>query len=101
MNKDFPNYIQKTPFDCGLTCVKIIAKHYGKIIDVSDFNSDISKKGMSIYDLCTISEEIGFKSNAYEISLNQLLTLEKPIVLHWNKNHYVVLYKGECKYNLV
>ncbi len=93
MDNDFPNYIQKSPVSCGLFCLKIISKHYQKIVDISHYSKRLEKKGLSIFDLCEIAEEIGFKTNAYELTYNDLKSIKHPLILHWNKNHYVVLYE--------
>ena len=34
MHKSFPFYKQADSKDCGPTCLKIIAKHYGKILNI-------------------------------------------------------------------
>lgn len=93
MIKTFPHYPQQNSFTCGLTCIKIIAKYYKKIIDISPYYRELTSKGFSVYDLCQTAENIGFRSAAYSISLNDVKSLNKPVIIHWNKNHYVVLYK--------
>jgi len=40
-----------------------------------------------------ITEYIGFRTNGVKISLTQLLEAPLPCILHWNQNHFVVLYK--------
>tara|TARA_B110000285_G_scaffold163497_1_gene182627 strand:- start:3065 stop:4429 length:1365 start_codon:yes stop_codon:yes gene_type:complete len=93
MIKTFPNYKQFSNVTCGITCIKIIAKYYKKIIDVSTFYKRVTDKGLSIYDLCEISEELGLRSTTFELKINDLHSFEKPLIIHWNSNHYVVLYK--------
>lgn len=93
MINTFPHYPQQNSFTCGLTCIKIIAKYYKKIINISPYYKNLTSKGFSVYDLCQTAENIGFRSAAYSVSLNDLKSLNKPVIIHWNKNHYVVLYK--------
>lgn len=93
MINTFPNYPQQNSLTCGLTCIKIIAKYHKKIIDISPYYKNLTSKGFSVYDLCQTAENIGFRSAAYSISLNDVKSLNKPVIIHWNKNHYVVLYK--------
>jgi len=113
MTKSFPHYPQQNSLTCGLTCIKIIAKHNKKIIDISTYYKNLSPKGLSIYDICKIAEDIGFRAHAYNIALEDIKSIQKPIIIHWNDNHYVVLYKikkdvfyisdpakGLLKYNL-
>ncbi|GGF28121.1 peptidase domain-containing ABC transporter [Flavobacterium limi] len=93
MINTFPHYPQQNSFTCGLTCIKIIAKYYKKIIDITPYYKDLTSKGYSVYDLCRTAENIGFRSAAYSVSVNDLKSLDKPVIIHWNKNHYAVLYK--------
>ena len=93
MTKSFPNFIQRGQSSCGLACIKIIAKHYGKIIDMSAYHVNMTDKGVSIYDLCEMSENIGFRASAYDLKPIELEVIKKPLIIHWKENHFVVLYK--------
>jgi len=93
MIKSFPNYRQKNQLSCGLTCLKIISKYHNKIIDIAFYYNRLTPKGLSLYDLCEIAEDIGFRAYAYELKIKDLEAIKKPTLIHWNKNHYVVLYK--------
>lgn len=93
MINTFPYYPQQNSYTCGLTCIKIIAKYYKKIIDVSPYYKDLTPKGLSVYDLCQTAESIGFRSAAYNVKIDQIKSLNKPVIVHWSNNHYVVLYK--------
>jgi len=93
MINTFPHYSQQNSLTCGLTCIKIVAKHYKKIIDISPYYKNLTSKGFSVYDLCKAAETIGFRSAAYNVSIDDLKSFDKPIIIHWKKNHYAVLYK--------
>ena len=93
MNR-FPNYIQKDTKDCGPTCLKIIAKHYNKNLNIQALRelSETTREGSNLLKLSEGAEIIGFRSLGVKISLLKLIEAPLPCVLHWNKNHYVVLY---------
>ena len=93
--KKFPNYKQAETKDCGPTCIKIIAKHYGKSISLEQIRnlSETQREGTSLLHLSHASEKIGFRSLSIKTSLNELRELPLPCILFWNKSHYVVLYK--------
>jgi len=95
MRFKFPFYKQPDAKDCGPTCLKIIAKHYKKAISIQQLRSysETTRSGSSLLGISEAAEKIGFRSLGVKISLNQLLEAPLPCVLHWNKNHYVVLYK--------
>lgn len=91
----FPHYKQSDAKDCGPTCLKILAKHYGKSLSVQSLReiSETTRVGSSLLGLSEAAEYIGFRSLGIKINLEKLLEAPLPCVLHWNKNHYVVLYK--------
>jgi len=93
--KSFPHYKQPDAKDCGSTCVKIIAKYYGKTISTEYLRtlSETTRVGSSLLGLSNASEKIGLRSLGVKISIQDLLEAPLPCILHWNNNHYVVLYK--------
>lgn len=94
LNK-FPNYKQTEAKDCGPTCIKILAKYYGKLINTQELRklSETTREGSSLLGLSDAVESVGFKSLGIKLSFNKLLEAPLPCIVHWNKNHYVVLYK--------
>ena len=50
MLKSFPFYKQADSKDCGATCLKIIAKHYGKTINIQDLRtlSETRREGSNL-----------------------------------------------------
>jgi ATP-binding cassette subfamily B protein len=91
----FPNYIQTEAKDCGPTCVKIIAKHYGKMINTQQLRelSETTREGSSLLGLSEAVENMGFRSLGVKLSFEKLREAPLPGIVHWNKNHYVVVYK--------
>jgi len=93
--KKFPHYKQTEAKDCGPTCIKIIAKHYGKNINTQQLRdlSETTREGSSLLGLSEAVESIGFKSLGIKLAFNKITEAPLPCIVHWNKNHYVVLYK--------
>ncbi|MFH6992032.1 peptidase domain-containing ABC transporter [Flavobacterium sp. FlaQc-48] len=93
--KKFTHYKQADHKDCGPTCLKIIAKHYGKTINIQELRdaSETTREGSNLLFLSDAAEKIGFRTLGVKLSLNRLEEAPLPSILHWNKNHYVVLYK--------
>ncbi len=91
----FPHYRQFDRKDCGPTCLKIIAKYFGKTISIGELRkiSETTREGSSLLGLSEATENLGFKSLGVKITLQKLQEAPLPCILHWNKNHYVVLYK--------
>jgi ATP-binding cassette subfamily B protein len=95
MIKRFPHYHQPDAKDCGPTCLKIVSKHFGRDLNLSFIRqvSETNRGGSSLLGLNYAAEELGIKSLGVKINLEKLNKAPLPCILHWNKNHYVVLYK--------
>ncbi|MCK8524059.1 peptidase domain-containing ABC transporter [Aquimarina sp. D1M17] len=91
----FPFYKQAESKDCGPTCIKIIAKHYGRILNTQRLRtlSETTREGSSLLGLSDAVETIGFRSLGVKLSLAKLDEVPLPCIVHWNKVHYVVVYK--------
>ncbi len=82
--------------DCGPTCLRMIAKHYGKNYSLQMLRerSFITREGVSMLGISDAAEAIGFRTSGVRISLEQLKTeVPLPCILHWNQKHFVVCYK--------
>ena len=95
MLKTFPFYKQPDSKDCGPTCLKIIAKHYGKTLNIQTLRSlsETTREGSNLLTLSDAAEKIGFRTLGVKLSIKKLEEAPLPCILHWNNNHYVVLYK--------
>ena len=93
--KKFPFYKQAEAKDCGPTCIKIISKHFGKVINAQQLRelSETTREGSSLLGLSDAVETIGFRSLGVKLSFNNLKEAPLPCIAHWNKNHYIVVYK--------
>jgi ATP-binding cassette subfamily B protein len=103
MFKDFPTYAQLDAMDCGPTCLRIIAKHYGKNYSLQTLRDKchISREGVSLLGISEAAEEIGFRTVGVKISFRQLCDeVPLPCIVHWNQNHFIVVYKIEKRKNV-
>ena len=95
MNK-FPFEKQLDIKDCGPTCIRIISKFYGRIISLQTIRnlSETTREGSSLYNLSNASEALGYRSLGAIINFNSLKNeVVLPCIVHWNKNHFIVVYK--------
>lgn len=95
----FPFYKQADTKDCGPTCLKIIAKFYGKTFDIQKLRelSETTRQGSTLLSLSEAAESIGFRTLAARISPKNIVEIPLPCILHWKTNHYVVLYEIKHK----
>lgn len=92
----FPNYLQLDAMDCGPTCLRIIAKYYGRSYSLQTLRdkSFITRQGVSMLGISDAAESIGFRTQGLRITLSRLIEdMPLPCILHWNQNHFVVCYE--------
>lgn len=81
--------------DCGPTCLRMIAKFYGKNLS-GEFlreTANLSREGTSLGGLADAAENIGMSSLALSIDYQTLKNdLPLPCIAHWRQRHYVVVY---------
>lgn len=89
----FPFYKQLNAMDCGPTCLRMVAKHYGRHYNVDTIRqkAGFSKQGVSLLGISETAEKLGFRTRGVQITYDKLLTIAPPSILHWNQNHFVVL----------
>lgn len=94
-NNKFPFYKQPDSKDCGPTCLRIVAKHYGKLITLQEIRdlSETTRTGSNLLKLSDAAESIGFKTIGVKIDFQKLKEVPLPLIVHFNKNHFVVVYK--------
>ena len=98
--RSFPNIMQFGTSDCGVACLSMICKYYGKHVSLNQIKtiSGESKEGLSFQELELTAEALGFSATASQVSLDVInLDYALPCILHWNQDHFVVLYKVKEK----
>jgi ATP-binding cassette subfamily B protein len=91
----FPHFKQYDAMDCGPTCIRMIAAFYGKSYSLQRLRqlAHITREGVSLLGLSEAAEAIGFRTIGARITFEQLLQAPKPCVVHWDQEHFVVVYK--------
>lgn len=81
--------------DCGPACVRMVAAHYGKDYPLSYLRSlsHLTREGVSVSGIRDALKQLGAESATFEMTLDQLEKMcPLPAILHWEQNHFVVLY---------
>jgi len=92
----FPFYKQFDAMDCGPTCLRMIAKHYGKNYSLQTLRerSYITREGVSLLGISDAAESIGLRTKGVELSFTELLEqVPMPCIAHWRQEHFVAVYK--------
>lgn len=91
----FSFYRQLNAMDCGPTCLRMVAKHYGKHYSGKTLRqfTGFNKEGVTLLGISETAEKIGFHTRGVQLDFRQLFQISLPAILHWNQNHFVVLIK--------
>ena len=91
----FKFYKQPDQMDCGPTCLRMVARHYGRNFTLQTLRKlcEINREGVSLLGISDASEKIGFRTLGVKLNATQLKQAELPCILHWRQTHFVVLYK--------
>lgn len=98
--KHFPHYIQHDAMDCGPTCLRMVAAYYGKRYSLEGLRekSFITREGVSMLGISEAAEKIGFRSICVQVGYEKLQEAPLPCIIHWNQQHFVVVYKLNDKH---
>lgn len=97
----FPIDYQMDSHDCGPSCLKMIAKYYGKYYSLQYLRDKcgITKEGVSLLNLSIGAEAIGLRTLSVKCNLDDLIEkVPLPAVVFWNGNHFVVVYHTTAKH---
>ncbi|CAN0515658.1 unnamed protein product, partial [Laminaria digitata] len=91
----FPYFKQADEKDCGPTCLKIIAQYYKRSIPIQKIRelAETTRDGSSLLGLSEAAENIGFHTIGVQINFEKLLEVPLPCIVHWKKDHFVVVHK--------
>lgn len=91
----FPYYSQFDQMDCGPTCLRMVAKHYGRSFSLQTLRdkAGLGKEGVSLLGIAEAAEATGFRTLGVKVSFEKLVVeAPLPCIVHWDQNHFVVVY---------
>ena len=91
----FPFLKQNDQSDCGATCLGMICKYYKMPIGLNRLRDmcNVSREGTSMAALAEAAESLGFVTRGVRTGYEALMRTGLPAILHWEGNHFVVLYE--------
>ncbi|WP_052284662.1 peptidase domain-containing ABC transporter [Kluyvera genomosp. 1] len=95
LRKKTPVILQSEATECGIACLAMICSFYGQHIDLFNFRHHYGSpsQGSSLLSLSQTAGQVGLKSRALTLDLDEIKQLKLPCIIHWEMNHYVVLTK--------
>lgn len=92
----FHTYKQYDTADCGVACLRMVARHYGKRYSERELASMChpTRNGVSMLDISEAAGKIGMRAVGVRLPAQALANgVRLPCILHWNGHHFVVCHK--------
>ncbi len=96
MKRKFPFFKQLDYRDCGPTCLRMVAKFYGKNLSREYLRerAGITKIGVTLGGIAGAAEHIGMRTLGMRVALKSLVEeIPLPCIVPWEQNHFIVVYK--------
>ncbi len=85
--------LQSEAAECGLASLAMVAQHHGHRVDLVGLRQryPTSIKGMTLKQIMAVASDLELSPRAVRLEVAELAKLQKPAILHWDLNHFVVL----------
>ncbi|MCI5560561.1 MAG: peptidase domain-containing ABC transporter [Phocaeicola sp.] len=93
---------QHDSMQCGVSCLAMVCHHYRKeySLEYLDNFCHANIAGVSMLGIEEGAKSIGLDAMTVMATIDELKEITLPCILHWNQNHFVVLYgiskNGQC-----
>lgn len=87
--------MQHDAMQCGIACLRMVCLYYG----VKHSMDSLSRlclattEGVSLLGMSDAAERLGLHTVCGRVGFDQIAEAPLPCILHWNQNHFVVLYR--------
>ena len=90
----FPFVRQLDAADCGAAALAMVCRHYGRAVSLARIRQlcFTSTDGTSLRALCRAATELGLAARPVKVSARNVAQMPLPAVVHWEGNHWVVVY---------
>lgn len=91
----FPIAYQHDGMQCGVACLKMVCEYFGRKYSLEALSHVCfaTTEGVSMLGISESAKELGLKTSCVRATIDSLAQADMPCILHWNQNHFVVLYK--------
>ena len=81
--------------DCGPTCLRMVAAYHGKRYSLEGLREKchITREGVSMLGLSEAADLLGLRTICVQVSFEMLKEAPLPCIVHWNQQHFVVVYR--------
>lgn len=98
--KRVPHVSQLIQTECGLCCISMILRYYDNYTPLNEIRKYLQpgRDGTSVKELHELLKQFNFDTRVYSGSLDSITSLDSPVIVYWEKRHFVVLEKIKKHY---
>lgn len=86
---------QHDSMQCGIACLQMVCKYFGREYSLDSLSKlcFATTEGVSLLGINEAANTLGLHTTSARVTTTVLSDVPLPCILHWNQNHFVVLYK--------
>ena len=86
---------QHDSMQCGIACLQMVCKYFGREYSMDSLSKlcFATTEGVSLLGINEAANTLGLHAACARATTSILSEVPLPCILHWNQNHFVVLYK--------
>ena len=86
---------QHDSMQCGIACLQMVCKYFGREYSMDSLSKlcFATTEGVSLLGINEAANTLGLHATCARATTSILSEVPLPCILHWNQNHFVVLYK--------
>ena len=90
----FPHVHQVDEMDCGAAALAMVCRHYGRKVSLARVRAAVrtTTDGTSLLGIARGAERLGMAARTVKASKRNLDALPLPAIVHWEGNHWMVVY---------
>jgi ATP-binding cassette subfamily B protein len=88
-----PVVLQMNSVECGAACLAMILCHFGRKTRLEECRAkcDPGRDGVTAQTILAAAREFGLRTRAYSLPSHDFTGVPLPCIIHWTRNHFVVL----------